>query len=277
MGFEDAENRKPEAEGKEPETPNVDVIANYQEAKTATKDNYDKHQGGASEQNVTIVADGKTDNYDKHQGKDGGGGGKGGEKSEPSDKYDKHQGPTDKQPPMSAKEIAAAIVKNNGFGEKGSDERFKIEKALGDAMDRGGFNAKNLVKQINDELALAGSNMRVHGDVRGGGGGGGGGRDGWSTQHTESDGTFGVKENGQQKDTMNIHVESEKVFHHGKLVGGSNSRSGDNGGSGGGWGEQPPRSKDPFELDKFKLEDDIKRGGKGGGGGGKGGGKTMPG
>lgn len=287
MGFENADNGD-KAE-KEPETPpNVDVIAGFQEAKTAAKDNYDKHQGvKADEKSVTIVDNKNGDQYDKHQGaeKSAGGGGKGGGgggSDKDADKYDKHQGPKE-LPPLTAKEIADSIIKNNGFGPKGSEERNRIEDALFDAMEKPGFAAKNLAKAVNDELSLAGSKMRVTDYVRGGGGGGGG-RGGIHTTHTESTGTFNVTEAGQNKDSMTLKIDNTKVFEQGKLVGERSSREGENGGGGGGWGKAPPeRSKDPFELDKFKLEEEIKRGGKGGGGGGgskgggKGGGKTMPG
>ena len=184
---------------------------------------------------------------------------------------------------LSASQIADLIIKNKGFGDLGSEDRGKLDSALGKSFNKsmGDSDAsKELTKKVNEELAKKNSDLRVDFDSKGGGGGGGRRSDGLSESHQEKDGTFSVTEKGKPVDGMSMHGEKDTVYDkNGKVVGERSSRESENGGSGGGWGKQPEArkeqnnsSKDQFKLDDFILED-SKGGGKGGGGGGGGGGK----
>ncbi len=204
---------------------------------------------------------------------------------------------------LNASQIADLIIKNKGFGAKGSEDRDKIDSALGKAFDKSMKNPdtgnlskdenKDLAKKVNEELAKKNSDLRVDFDSKGGGGGGGRRSDGLSEKHQEKDGSFSVTEKGKPVDEISMHGTKDTVYDkNGKVVGERSSRESENGGSGGGWGKGPEHNsnsdksdksgKDEFKLDDFIIEDGGKGGGggggggKGGGGGGKGGGKSFP-
>lgn len=213
------------------------------------------------------------------------------DKSATSDKTSSNTDPAkDASKEMSASQIADLIIKNNGFGKLGSEDRGKLDSALGKSFDKSMSDAdasKELTKKVNEELAKKNSDLRVDFESKGGGGGGGRRKDGLHETHQEKDGTFNVTEKGKPVDGMSMHAEKDTVYDKtGKVVGEQKFRESENGGSGGGWGkaaeakkEQNNSSKDQFKLDDFILEDKAgsgSGGGKGGGGGGgKGGGKTK--
>ncbi|MBX9569653.1 MAG: hypothetical protein K2X77_12195 [Candidatus Obscuribacterales bacterium] len=155
----------------------------------------------------------------------------------------------------SPKQIAENIAKNGTFGK--GDERFDTEMTLSKAMKDG--KAKEVVAEINKELAAAGSKYSVQENIAGGGSGSAdrvvnGVRT--STRSSSSHGEFTVNGEHGQSDRMALSHGSTERVENGKVVGKTTWSQGENGGSMGSWGKAPRDSsqKNPYPLNDLTLE-----------------------
>jgi hypothetical protein len=178
---------------------------------------------------------------------------------------------------MTAEQLADSLIKNNGFG-KGAD-RSNAEAALlqtmQDALQKGNGANRDFVKQVNEDLAKKGSDLRLK-EQGGGGGGRSGGGDSYQ-EHSQIDSKFTVTNGrGAMQDGMKLEASKDTVVEKGKVVGERSEVRGERGGGGGGWGKGVEQ-QDRFKLHDLELygEDPALRkttgggpgrGGKGGGG-----------
>ena len=155
------------------------------------------------------------------------------------------------------KQIAENIAKDGTFGQ--GDKRFDTEMTLNKALKDG--NSKEVVGEINKELAAAGSKLTVQEQISGGGSGSAdrmvnGVRT--STRENSREGEFTVKgENGQTTDSMKLSNGSSERIENGKVVGGNSWSKGENGASAGSWGKAPRDAKGGEGSSPYKLNNLI--------------------